>query len=75
MAISVPPNCSFIIEDAEDEWGFSERFDFIMGRALVTCFKDPKTVFKHAFDALAPGGILELRDPIFPFQFFDPPLS
>lgn len=70
---SLPPNCSFIIDDAEDDWTFSQKFDFIHGRALVSCFKDPKAVFQRAFDALAPGGYLELIDPIFPLQFLDPP--
>jgi hypothetical protein len=42
-------------------------------RAIVTCFMDPKAVFKQAFDALEPGGWLELRDPIMPFQFMTPP--
>jgi len=31
---SLPPNCSFIIDDAEDPWTFSQKFDFIHGRAL-----------------------------------------
>jgi hypothetical protein len=70
---SVPPNCSFLIDDAEDEWTFTQQFDFIHGRALVSCFKDPKAVFQRAFNAFALGGYLELRDPIFPFQFLDPP--
>jgi SAM-dependent methyltransferase len=70
---SLPPNCSFIIDDAEDEWTFGQKFGFIHGRCLVSCFKDPKAVFQQAYDALVPGGYLELRDPIFPFQFLDPP--
>jgi hypothetical protein len=42
-------------------------------RAVVTCFADPKAVFKQAFDSLEPGGWLELRDPIMPFHFLTPP--
>jgi SAM-dependent methyltransferase len=72
---SVPPNCSFHIEDAEDPWTFPEelKFDFIHGRVLLSCFQSPKTVFTSAFNALAPGGYLELRDPIFPFRYATPP--
>ncbi|PQE15134.1 hypothetical protein CJF31_00007224 [Rutstroemia sp. NJR-2017a BVV2] len=75
VARSVPPNCSFHIEDAEDPWTFSEelKFDLIHGRVLLSCFRSPKTVFTSAFNALAPGGYLELRDPIFPFQYATPP--
>jgi hypothetical protein len=49
------------------------KLDFIHGRAHISCYKDPKTVLARAFEALAPGGCLELRDPIFPLQFLDPP--
>lgn len=42
-------------------------------RAVVTCFKDPRSVFISAFKALAPGGYLQLRDPLFPFLYHDPP--
>jgi hypothetical protein len=50
-----------------------QKLDFIHGRALIGCFEDPKAVFARAFEALAPGGYLELRDPIFPLQFLDLP--
>lgn len=43
---SVPPNLRFEIDDAEDEWIFSERFDYIHGRALLSCFKEPSFVSK-----------------------------
>ncbi|RYO77192.1 hypothetical protein DL766_010127 [Monosporascus sp. MC13-8B] len=68
-----PPNVSFEICDAEDEWSFSQKFDFIHMRAIVTCFADPKAVFAQAYEALEPGGWIELRDPIMPFQYVTPP--
>lgn len=72
--ISIPTNCSFRIEDAEDPWKFDDlKFDLIHGRALLSCFRSPKTVIASAFQALAPGGYLELRDPIFPFKYASPP--
>ncbi|RYP93141.1 hypothetical protein DL770_000715 [Monosporascus sp. CRB-9-2] len=70
---TAPPNVSFEICDAEDEWSFSQKFDFIHMRAIVTCFMDPKAVFAQAYEALEPGGWIELRDPIMPFQFLTPP--
>ncbi|APA15836.1 hypothetical protein sscle_15g106060 [Sclerotinia sclerotiorum 1980 UF-70] len=70
----VPTNCSFRIEDAEDPWTFDDlKFDLIHGRVLLSCFCSPKTVFASAFQALKPGGYLELRDPIFPFRYASPP--
>ena len=70
---SVPPNCRFEINDAEDDWDFTERFDYIHGRTLLTCFTDPKHVLSQAFDALAPGGYLEFQDPVYPFEYVGPP--
>ena len=73
---SVPPNCRFEIDDAEDEWIFSEKFDYIHGRALLSCFKDPASVLRSAFASLEPGGYLELQDGIFPFKYLgEPPID
>ncbi|KAI0201719.1 S-adenosyl-L-methionine-dependent methyltransferase [Astrocystis sublimbata] len=68
-----PPNVNFEICDAEDEWSFRQPFDLIHMRAMVTCFKNPLAVFTEAFRYLAPGGFIELRDPILPFHFLTPP--
>jgi SAM-dependent methyltransferase len=69
----VPPNCHFEIDDAEDDWTFSKKFGFIHGRALLSCFEDPKSVIGKAYDALAPGGFLELQDGIFPMRWLGKP--
>jgi len=66
---SVPPNCQFFIDDAEEDWEFSQKFDFIHGRALITCFRDPSQVIQQAYHAIAPGGYLEMQDPLLPFSF------
>ncbi|KAF2021141.1 S-adenosyl-L-methionine-dependent methyltransferase [Aaosphaeria arxii CBS 175.79] len=68
----VPVNCTFEIADAEDDWTFSRPFDYIHGRALLSCFSDPRSIVRKAYDALAPGGYLELQDGLFPFLFLDP---
>lgn len=46
-------------------------FDYIHGRALVTCFKSHHTVFQHAFNSLRSGGYLELQDGDLPLRFID----
>jgi SAM-dependent methyltransferase len=72
--MSVPTNCRFEIDDAEDDWVFSEKFDYIHGRALLSCFKDPASVLRQAYESLAPGGYLELQDGTFPLKYIgDPP--
>jgi hypothetical protein len=69
----VPVNCSFEIDDAEDEWIFSNNFDYIHARGLVTCFRDPRAVLASAVSFLEPGGYLEIQDAIFPPKFAEPP--
>ncbi|KAI0124704.1 methyltransferase [Xylariales sp. AK1849] len=58
----IPRNCEFQIDDAEDEWLFSQPFDYIHGRACATCFKEPKEIFRKAFDTLKHGGYFEMQD-------------
>ncbi|RDW60316.1 hypothetical protein BP5796_11922 [Coleophoma crateriformis] len=67
----VPPNCQFEVEDVEDEWTYTQGFDFIHGRLLVSCFKDPRAVFIQAFAHLAPGGYFEMQDADFPLRCID----
>jgi SAM-dependent methyltransferase len=68
---SVPANCRFEVDDAEDDWVFSEPFDFIHARAVVTCFKDNRAMVKKIFDNLTPGGYFELQDPCLPMRSDD----
>ncbi|RDW66209.1 hypothetical protein BP6252_09844 [Coleophoma cylindrospora] len=72
---SVPPNLRFEIKDAEDEWDFEQKFDFIHGRALVTCFTDPSHIVRQAYKSLAPGGYFELRDGVMPMEYMEDPPS
>lgn len=71
--ISKPENCKFIVEDAEDDWDHDHPWDYIHGRALLTCFADPKSILQKAYDNLAPGGYLELQDTVLPWKFATPP--
>ncbi|KAK4209159.1 S-adenosyl-L-methionine-dependent methyltransferase [Rhypophila decipiens] len=69
----IPANCQFEIDDAEEEWLFSKKFDYIHGRALLSCFRDPLYVIQQAYDSLAPGGWLEFQDGTFPMEYVDGP--
>ncbi|RDL34559.1 uncharacterized protein BP5553_07687 [Venustampulla echinocandica] len=71
----VPSNCQFEVDDAEDDWNYSQPFDLIHGRALVTCFKEPATVIASAFKALTPGGYLEFQDIVLPMRAIDDTLQ
>jgi hypothetical protein len=59
------------VDDAEDPWLFKHEFDFIHGRMLGSCFASHLNVFKSAFDAMRPGGWIELQDYAFPFRAVD----
>lgn len=63
---SAPPNVSFVREDSEkDEWVFAAPFDFVYLRFVLSCFDDHRAVMRKAFDAMRPGGWIELLDPTF----------
>ncbi|MAD87601.1 MAG: hypothetical protein CL912_31975 [Deltaproteobacteria bacterium] len=72
---SIPLNCKFEVHDAEAEWHFPQKFDYIHGRALMSCFHYPLAVIKSAFAALEPGGYLELQDCVAPWHSLDDTLS
>ncbi|MAD81609.1 MAG: hypothetical protein CL912_01485 [Deltaproteobacteria bacterium] len=72
---SVPPNCKFEVDDAENDWSFSESFDYIHARAIVTCFKDNRAMVQKIFDNLKPGGYFEFQDPCFPMLSDDKTLN
>lgn len=44
---------------------YTQPFDFIHGRMLFTCFRDPRAVFRRAYEALSPGGYFEMQDIVF----------
>ncbi|KAK5174002.1 uncharacterized protein LTR77_001081 [Saxophila tyrrhenica] len=58
----VPPNCKFIIDDAEDLWVYPEKFDYVHARLMAGCFADWPAFFRQAYENLEPGGWLEIQD-------------
>lgn len=59
----VPPNVSFQIDDAESEWTFArDSFDLIHIRHLNGGIKDWKRLIQQSFDALKPGGWLDIAE-------------
>jgi len=71
----VPLNCRFYIENAEDDWTFEEKFDFIHGRMLVVGIKNWARFFDQSFRHLKPGGWIELQDLNFPCRAYFAALS
>ncbi|KAL0944614.1 uncharacterized protein CTRU02_202501 [Colletotrichum truncatum] len=58
----VPSNVKFEIDDLEEEWNYSQPFDYIHSRMMNSCVGDWKIYMKKAFDNLAPGGYFEVQE-------------
>ncbi|KAF2261458.1 S-adenosyl-L-methionine-dependent methyltransferase [Lojkania enalia] len=71
----VPPNCSFLIDDFENDWVFRQPFDYIHTRAMVAAMKDWPRFLEQAYNNLRPGGYLELQELTFPPICTDPTVT
>ena len=58
----VPPNVVFQVDDAREEWTYTEPFDFIHIRGLAGAFSDWTNIYAQAFRHLRQGGFLEVVD-------------
>ncbi|KAL1303102.1 hypothetical protein AAFC00_006543 [Neodothiora populina] len=66
-----PPNCSFLIDNAEDEWVYERQFDFVHSRMLLMGMHDWPRYFRQAWKHLRPGGWIEVQEVQFPVAFAD----
>lgn len=57
-----PPNCTFEVFDYDDPWTFKRKFDLICARMLIGSISSPRRLFGEAFEALTPGGWVEVQD-------------
>ena len=46
---SVPPNCSFELDDVEKDWTWSKPFDFIFSRVMAGSLTDYQAYVDKAF--------------------------
>ncbi|KAI9862983.1 MAG: hypothetical protein M1813_004156 [Trichoglossum hirsutum] len=58
----VPENVFFEIDDAEQEWTYTQGFDLIHMRNLAGSFESWGKIYEQAFMHLNPGGYLEVLD-------------
>ena len=61
----LPPNLIFEVDDLEEPWTFTERFDFIYSR-MMTGSLDFEPFFSKAFEFLTPRGYIEATDVVYP---------
>ncbi|KAK0664980.1 Secondary metabolism regulator laeA [Lasiodiplodia hormozganensis] len=59
---NVPPNCEFLVDDANADWTFGERFDYIHTRAVLLGIKNWDKLIKQSFQSLRPGGWVEFQE-------------
>src|SRR5690606_39072568 len=60
--IHVPPNVRFEVDDLEDEWLWSEPFDYIHVRTLLGAIADWPAFLRNCFENTTPGGYTELQE-------------
>lgn len=64
----VPANVKFEMDDAEEEWTFQEKFDFIHVRYMAAAIVDWSKLMRQAFDFTVPAGWAEFQD--FDLQYY-----
>jgi SAM-dependent methyltransferase len=66
-----PPNLTFQIDDLEEPWNFSEKFDFIYSRMMIGSIADFPRLYRQCFDSLSNGGWIDTLDISFPILLND----
>ncbi|KAF4339727.1 hypothetical protein FBEOM_6377 [Fusarium beomiforme] len=72
---AIPPNASFYVDDLEESWDYSTKFDFVFARFLTGSIQDWPKFFSESFKNLNPGGRIELIDIIYPLLSDDGSLT
>jgi len=67
----IPPNLMFQIDDLEEPWIFSQKFDFIYSRMMIGSIANFPALFQQCFDNLSDGGWIETLDISFPIVLSD----
>lgn len=52
----VPPNLQFQVDDVEEPWIYSQKFDLIHARSMIGSLADWPKLLAQAYENLAPGG-------------------
>jgi hypothetical protein len=47
---SVPPNVEFQIDDLEEQWTFSNKFDYIHSTMMTASFKDWDNFLRQCYE-------------------------
>lgn len=58
----VPPNLVFEVDDLEQPWNFTQRFDYIHCQLMIGAFQDWPNFFRQSLEFLTPGGYTEIKE-------------
>ncbi|TKA30020.1 hypothetical protein B0A50_02739 [Salinomyces thailandicus] len=58
----IPPNVQFEIDDAEEDWQYHSKFDYIHIRSMGGSISDWPRLMQQAYRNLNPGGWIEVTD-------------
>ncbi|PQE20072.1 TAM domain methyltransferase protein [Rutstroemia sp. NJR-2017a BBW] len=58
----VPTNCKFIVDNAEEDWVYSSKFDLIHWRVLASGIRDWPRLFAQAYANVKEGGWVEAQE-------------
>lgn len=58
----VPPNVQFLIDDMEEDWPYSDPFNYIHSRMMNSSVSSWPALSRKIFENLAPGGYAELQE-------------
>ncbi|MCJ1440936.1 MAG: hypothetical protein MMC23_001422 [Stictis urceolatum] len=58
----VPPNVVFEVDDVEQDWTYTQLFDFIHARSMAAAIKNWPRLMEQCYQHTAPGGYAEFVD-------------
>ncbi|KAK3986727.1 S-adenosyl-L-methionine-dependent methyltransferase, partial [Cladorrhinum sp. PSN332] len=71
----VPPNLQFFVDDIEEPWTYTEKFDFVYARMMTGSLASWPKFFDQAYENLNPGGWIEVADAVLPLRSDDGTLT
>jgi SAM-dependent methyltransferase len=71
----VPANCRFEIDDCEDEWVYTYKFDYIHGRYICPFLGNIPKLLASIYGNLNPGGHVEIMETLMLMKAIDDTLD
>ncbi|ETN36750.1 uncharacterized protein HMPREF1541_09028 [Cyphellophora europaea CBS 101466] len=59
--VQVPPNCSFLVDDAELTWDDPKKYHLIHFRNMEGAFREWPRIHRQVWESLEPGGTVQIQ--------------